>query len=344
MKKWDQLKNFFLDKNKKSWTQILKEALDLWKESGKFPLHYFTRYAYRKDAGNFRDYIEVPLAKKIWKSNTLHNVTCCELLRDKLAFHKFARENGIRTPEIICNNVRDKFIFENTSFTIDNNEKFIDLVRVKIKQDIFIKPKDGIQGRGVFKVLIDTVDDKYLSEVFNAIKQGDFIFQKLINQHPSISQLNATSVNTLRIDTYKDNEGVVHILTPFIRLGLVNSITDNTSTKGFIVPIDLNRGVFNKFGIQYLSVGTEFLSEHPNSRVKFEGLSVPYANEIKEIVIKVAGLVEDRLVGWDVAICDDGPVVVEGNCDYAMAGQDIIVKGYKRHPIFRRMLIEHDLL
>ncbi len=337
----DQLVHFYKDKQKKPYSRVFRELFTLWFGEKHFPLHYFTRYAYRKDAGYFKDYVELPLAKKIWTSTSLHDKQCCRMLRDKQLFAAFAAQHGIPTPRIVCVVNGNEWTIGDEQFSVETPGDFKKLVYEQIGKDLFIKPTDGIQGKNCFKVEIGKTDDTYLQNVWETVKGERYLFQELIQQHPVISSINPSSINTLRIDTYKDNEGQVYILTPFIRLGRNNSITDNTGTGGFIVPIDLEKGRFNEYGIQYLNVGTDFLYEHPDSKITFKGLTLPYADAITALVKKTAAAAADRLVGWDVAIATDGPLIVEGNCDYAMMGQDIIAKGYKRHPIFRKMLLEH---
>ena len=48
--------------------------------------------------------------------------------------------------------------------------------------------------------------------------------------------------------------------------------------------------------------------------IKFDGFEIPYWDEIKKMVLEAA-LVNDKvnIVGWDVAISKDGPVIIEGN-------------------------------
>lgn len=337
----DQFVNFYKDKHKKSYFRVFKELFTLWGGIKQFPLHYFTRYAYRKDAGYFKDYVELPLARKIWSCPTLHDKTCCALLKDKLLFSKFAEQHDIRTPKIVCVGNGTDFEIKGQKIAVQSFADFKKLVYERIGKDVFIKPTDGIQGKNCFKIDITKTDDGYLEKVFKAVKGQRYIFQELIMQHPVINSINPGSVNTIRADTYKDNDGNIHILTPFMRFGRKNTITDNTGTGGFIVPVDLEKATFNDYGIQNLNVGTNFLYAHPDSKVQFKDVKLPFAAEVTALIRKTAAAATDRLVGWDVAISENGPLIVEGNCDYAMMGQDIIVKGYKKHPVFRKMLLEH---
>ena len=55
-------------------------------------------------------------------------------------------------------------------------------------------------------------------------------------------------------------------------------------------------------------------SELTKTGIRLDGFPIPYWEEVKKMVLEAA-LVNDEihLVGWDVAIGKDGPLVVEGN-------------------------------
>lgn len=55
-------------------------------------------------------------------------------------------------------------------------------------------------------------------------------------------------------------------------------------------------------------------SENSITNIKFDGFQIPYWEEIKEMVLEAA-LVNDKvnMVGWDVAISKNGPLIIEGN-------------------------------
>lgn len=340
-----QIKNFWNDKDKKSWHIIIYESLYLFIKNKSFPLHYFTRYVYRKDSGNFLDYIDIGLAKKIWNNKNIHNIDCCNTLRDKFLFYKFCVSNNINTIPIVLMSKRGVFYNEEEQKQeIDGLKEFITYIK-GLDTNLFIKPTNGIQGKNCFKLLKNNLNDiDYLNHIFEISKTDDYIFQELISQHEIVNQIYNGSINTIRIDSYRDNLDKKYILTAFMRFGSNGNYTDNTSTGGFIVPIDLESGTFKGDGIQYLSVGTEPVESHPNTHIKFKGTKVPDIEQVKSLVIQLSSKFSDKLVGWDIALTDKGPVVVEGNCDYALAGQDIINKGYKQHIVFNKMLKESGLL
>jgi glutathione synthase/RimK-type ligase-like ATP-grasp enzyme len=75
--------------------------------------------------------------------------------------------------------------------------------------------------------------------------------------------------------------------------------------------------------------------------VIFEDFTIPMFNEAKELVLKTASYMPGlRLVGWDVAIGENGPVIIEGNSDYEIRGSDFAYGGYLTNKTFRKVLDE----
>jgi hypothetical protein len=49
-----------------------------------------------------------------------------------------------------------------------------------------------------------------------------------------------------------------------------------------------------------------------------------------------------RLIGWDVAIGESGPVLIEGNSNYQISGSDFLNGGYLANNSFRKVLNEFN--
>lgn len=91
---------------------------------------------------------------------------------------------------------------------------------------------------------------------------------------------------------------------------LGKTIADNFHQGGKGVLVDIDAGTLIGNGID------KKLNESENSitNIKFDGFKIPYWEEIKEMVLEAA-LINDNvnLVGWDVAISTNGPLIIEGN-------------------------------
>jgi len=60
----------------------------------------------------------------------------------------------------------------------------------------------------------------------------------------------------------------------------------------------------------------------PTTKVKVDGFVIPYWKEIIKMTKEAAKVNDDvNVVGWDVAITENGPLIIDGNWD---PGMDLI--------------------
>jgi hypothetical protein len=206
---------------------------------------------------------------------------------------------------------------------------------------IFIKPISGSCGRGARKIRRGTTDvggDLFKSLV-REIHAGSFLFQEEVKQHEDLAKLNPTSLNTIRMDTFKADHGKAEIISAFLRIGLTGSEVDNIAAGGVYVGINLGEGTLKGTGFNKLAMGGFAYKEHPDTKVVFKDLRVPYFEEAKVLVLKAANLLPGALIGWDIGISDYGPILMEGNAIYYdMQLSDVAYGGYRKNPIFQRLL------
>jgi len=63
------------------------------------------------------------------------------------------------------------------------------------------------------------------------------------------------------------------------------------------------------------------LKRHPLTGVVFEGFEVPYWKEVKETAAQAQKVFSElKAIGWDLAVCPAGPVVIEGNIEWGTTG------------------------
>lgn len=340
------IKNFIKDPNKKSIFLIAQETMSLWKELKHFPIHYYTRLTYRNKYKNYRAFIDNSIVRKIKESRNLHKKETIDVLEDKVNFWNFCNDNSILTPKVLAFNNYAKLRIEDKFYDIDNFESFTLNLKVVLNhsksKDIFLKPTNGAQGKECFKILeSDLNKTEYMKKIYSTIIDSNFVFQETISQHYLLKRINPTSINTIRIDTFITNDGTPEVLSALIRFGRKGSVVDNPfNSGGFFVPINLEKGTLIAPGMQLLGVGNGTFYEHPDSKLKLDNYEIPFLKETIELVKNAAIKIGDRLVGWDVAITEDGPLIIEGNHDYHLGMQDVAYGGYKKHPIFNEILKE----
>lgn len=210
--------------------------------------------------------------------------------------------------------VKPKFLEEfkeyvNREFIFPNENNYQEFLQFLDRHPVFMsKPYNGLGGSNVKKEYVKDIEDKK-AYFDNAVENGIFL-EELVIQHPDMNVLCEKSVNTMRIMTF-NNKGKSRILWMGLRVGNgINSI-DNFHANGMGVSIDIETG---KLVEKAVDKDLNEFEEHPTTHVKFDGFQIPCFQEAKDMVLK-ASLKSDKIlvVGWDVAITPNGPVIIEGN-------------------------------
>lgn len=189
------------------------------------------------------------------------------------------------------------------SFGLDKLKEFL-----KKNKEFMIKPIDGLGGADVKKM--KSSDIKSTKEFMNYLDTNRMFLEELIVQHKKMNSLCKTSVNTIRIMTFVNN-GKSEVLYACLRVGNGYNEVDNFHKGGMGIQIDTKTG-----RLKGLAVDKDLnkYRKHPVSKVEFNNFEIPYFKEVKELVLKAALVNQNiKVVGWDVAITKNGPVLVEGN-------------------------------
>ena len=179
--------------------------------------------------------------------------------------------------------------------------------------EVIIKPSLTGRGKGVRKIVIENGMTNFknlsLKDVFGEYK-ADFLVQKVIRQHQDMSALNPSSINTIRIVSYRNGMDV-HVVYTVIRIGRSGMSVDNESAGGISAIIHPD-GRIGKYA--YGAPGVDKV-EVTDSGVLLDGYKVPSFEKAKELVrMSHLQLPYFNLIGWDIAIEEDGsPIMIELN-------------------------------
>jgi hypothetical protein len=174
-------------------------------------------------------------------------------------------------------------------------------------------------GKGVFKLLvrdgiiyIDGIQQK-IDYLIDVILSADYIVQERVVQHEKMAALSSSSVNTIRLQTVMDKDGNVIPFGPGVRIGRTGNIVDNWAKGGIFVGIDSRTGKLMDTGILKPKYGTK-VTEHPDTHISFNGYQIPYYKEAECMAVELHKLMyRSHSIGWDIAITEKGPVIIEGN-------------------------------
>lgn len=143
---------------------------------------------------------------------------------------------------------------------------------------------------------------------------GNGVIQRFIVQHRVFSAFAARSVATLRFTTVVEDTGRISVRACFLRLGRAQD-THIQPAHEVCVPVSVSTGELSAEG--YLS-DWGACAEHPDSKVRFSGVTIPSFAECVATVLELHRQVPfARCVGWDLTVDADGKVqVLEWNGEH----------------------------
>ncbi|WP_270543501.1 sugar-transfer associated ATP-grasp domain-containing protein [Butyricimonas paravirosa] len=139
----------------------------------------------------------------------------------------------------------------------------------------------------------------------------NFIVQEKVEQHPDMSQLNPSSLNTLRVLSYRRQNEVV-ILYTIIRIGRKGKNVDNETAGGINADIDLSSGRI--IDCAYGTPKEKKIYKTDNGTL-LKNYQIPALNKVLDTVRDLhIRLPYFNLIGWDFAVNQNSePVLIEWN-------------------------------
>jgi len=194
-------------------------------------------------------------------------------------------------------------------------------------RDLFVKPVTARGGKGAERWdyagkgqyrLADgkPVDGEALIERIRAESGSTprLVQPRMVN-HAGISDLSNGALCTARIMSCLDEKGVPEIVAAVFRMAIGrNVVVDNIHAGGIAAEIDLGTGRLGPASNLGDDARLGWLSSHPDTGAAIEGRELPLWQEARRLAVQAHRAFADRtVIGWDVAITSDGPVLVEGN-------------------------------
>ncbi|HRO48266.1 sugar-transfer associated ATP-grasp domain-containing protein [Agriterribacter sp.] len=213
---------------------------------------------------------------------------------------------------------------------LKSDKKFATEFLSKAGKKLVLKNSTGGAGKQVEVIEIPSG----IPESVIALMEAEHfdLAEHYVIQHDELMRMSPSGVNTVRVVT-QYIEGRVIILFAFLRVS-VNSSVDNLSVGNYGVnfgaAINIETGVISGPGV-YLDITKPDVYYHPVTQTPVIGFKIPYWDECKNVVIKVSALTSgNRSVGWDVAITNEGPVLIEGNHNWNLLSMSPGRKGFKK--------------
>lgn len=173
---------------------------------------------------------------------------------------------------------------------------------------VIAKPAAGEGGSGIS--IFETADiDDVAAWQAERIAQDQTLLEQVLTQHDDLNAIYPDSVNTVRMITYRDPQGELHVIASVLRIGN-GAVIDNFASGGMFTMLD-DDGVAEYPGVDKQS---NIYRQHPVTGTTIKGVKVPFYREVVAMIADAAGrLPTVPYVGWDIAITPSGPALIEAN-------------------------------
>ena len=237
------------------------------------------------------------------------------------------------------------------TYEIRTKGPFCSLVSV-LRRDIVIKPILGTHGRGI--LVLSYVGDTYFDgkvslspeDLWSYLREGrenGYIVEERAVNTEAISRFYPSSLNTFRVVTIRTDDNQWHVAVCGLKLGSNGRRIDNVSAGGIRLYLDASGKVI------YAHDWTQnrAIYKHPDTGIAVTGIQIEGFNDVRELALRASrkfGFM--GTVGWDIALTDRGPLIIEGNpfydCFYPQIGpagglvSEEIASGLRKRNLFSR--------
>jgi len=293
----------------------LLDQLRLYLTAGVLPPWYYIFELHRRPStGHAREFIYRWESKagflRLLKEG--HRATATEL-NNKAEFAEHCREHQIRAAPVLA--------------VLAGGEVVYCAFPAEFETDLFIKPVTGRGGKGaqrwdhVGEATYQAPGGERLSRdllcarLIRQSRMGSLLVQQRLRNHPALEPLNNGALSTIRVLTCLDESGQPEIVGAAMRMAIgPNCTVDNLHAGGIAAAVDLDTGTLGQASDLGASGTLGWLDRHPDSGAPITGFVVPLWSEVREFAVRTHKAFADRcLVGWDIAVTPEGPVLVEGN-------------------------------
>lgn len=318
--------------------KIIADYLSLFRKKGLTVSEYYD-YEFEKRDTQYRNAFLGKNEQRLYL-DYLNPVKYYSLARNKYLAHKVFENTGIRTSELYCY-FHPEGVVSDSSIIATDLRGVLRILAEKHVDRCVIKTTESSHGDNVLVVNairyqehdaeVQLFDGKeiILSEVLQ--KGNPLIFESVVLQSEQMNDLNPSSVNTVRVMTTLYPSGEARVIAAWMKVGRLGKCVDNAGSGGNVDSgIDVDTGqIIGPCQFDGWRKVTP-IECHPDSGQRLEGMYIADWKKVKEQVAMFQQAYPwSKAVGWDIAITDNGPVVIEANEFWDATGQYFLPLGWR---------------
>lgn len=238
----------------------------------------------------------------------LNNLLCRDGIDDKNMYDLLFKAEGVQLPQTVVRNINGYWLDANYNFV----EPAVAIGLCLQKEKIIIKKAINSGGGRNIKLLQgEELTNDNVKAAFLELG-NNLVIQKVVKQHKLLNAINPSSVNTVRMITIL-LKGKVVVVQAILRMGVGTAYVDNICSGGMAVGIT-EKGTLK--GNAY-SAPAKRQAKHLTTGFIFKDVLIPYYEEVENIAKALhRRFAQFRLISWDFALADNGPVLIEFNLKY----------------------------
>jgi hypothetical protein len=331
------------DPRRKPLEVICRDVLQFVSIRGDRPTRYFHGFGYRRGSMDPLGYMTIREHRRF--QNWLRRQPSAALFEDKRTFEShFSSISEVKVVPIIAKGGgRSLTLKDGTSFTFRSHDDsrraigaLLNAAALEGGNSVFGKPANSAYGRGAFR--ISDISDTCVAGVLG--QGSSFIFQPSVEQDAQMSSLHPSSLNSLRIFTVRTPRSGLVVTNAWVRIGTGGAIVDNMAQGGIAAEVEMSNGRLVGPGLTPFGSGALIHEHHPDTGVKLPEFEIPHFKEALVMVERAANETQHPLIGWDVAIDQKGPILIEGNHAPDSFGWESAASGYLNHPVLKYVIPE----
>ena len=295
---------------------VLTQARDIWslnRELGFRAEHYYRWKLYRPErlerAG---EWVPQWRAEKAFDCSDPKGMA---LLKDKVAFARLCRESGLSHIDILA-------VFDGGAAEFAESTTSANLLGTPL----FAKPRGGGNGKGVRRWFWK--DGAHIDEDGSPCSESEvvealcglslstpYVLQRCLANHPTLEEIAKGALASIRVVTLLSGDSnCPRVALPLLLMPGENALVSNYRYHGLIAGIDPETGTLGGAMANDARIDAPPIKHHPRTGAPILGTRLPFWNEVLELAVsahkRFPGVV---VVGWDLAITEHGPVLIEGN-------------------------------
>ena len=327
-----------IDSSQDGIKRIASEYMTLFNQKG-LTLDEYYDFEFEKRSERFKKEFLGLNEQRVYM-DYLNPIKYYSLARNKFLAHKVLEDAGIRTSTLYCYYQPEAHYSD-----CDNNANdlcgVMTILKSKNVRSCVIKTTESSHGDNVWVVedimyeandaLLTRFDDKVV-KLSSLLGDEPLIFESIVHQTKQFASFNESSVNTVRFMTTLWPDGSSKTIAAFIKIGRSGRCVDNAGEGGNVdVCVDVETGEL-KYAIQYDGWrNIQEIDNHPDSGQPLNGVLIENWRSIKsEVELFQQAYPFCKAIGWDIAITDVGPVVIEINDFWDRTGQYFIRRGWRK--------------